>query len=117
MVHTKLDVWKKAMEYTYDLYKLTAKFPETEKYSLTNQIRRCAVSIPSNIAEGAGRYSNKEFARYLHIAMGSIAELETQLLISADLKYIENKSRYLDPLNEIRKMIYGLLKHLNKETK
>ena len=116
MVHTKLDVWKKAMELTYELYKATAKFPETEKYSLSNQMRRCAVSIPSNIAEGAGRYSNKEFARFLHIAMGSIAELETQILISLDLKYIKNKSQFLDPLDEIRKMIYGLLKHLNQQS-
>lgn len=115
MVHTKLDVWKKAMNFTYEIYKITSKFPEIEKYSLSNQMRRCSVSIPSNIAEGAGRFSNKEFARFLHIAMGSIAELETQILISANLKYITDKSKYLDSLDEIRKMIYGLLKHLNQQ--
>jgi four helix bundle protein len=103
MVHTKLDVWKKAMILTTNIYKITTKFPKSEKYALASQIRRSAVSIPSNIAEGAGRFSSKEFTRFLHFAMGSIAELETQLLISADLNYITDKSNHLKSLDEIRK--------------
>ena len=73
--HLDLDVWKKSMQIVKKIYKITSKFPDTEKYGLTNQMRRCAVSIPSNIAEGAGRNSKKEFKQFLYISLGSISEL------------------------------------------
>ena len=86
--HKKLKVWQLGMEIVMDMYKLTESFPEVEKYGLTSQMRRCAVSIPSNIAEGAARNTKKEFVNFLHIAQGSLAELETQLEISLRLKLI-----------------------------
>jgi four helix bundle protein len=75
-------------------------------------MRRCAVSIPSNIAEGAGRNSKKEFKQFLYISLGSISELETQLIISTELNYQKDNS-LLDELNEIRKMLFGLIKSIN----
>jgi four helix bundle protein len=84
-------------------------------YSLTSQIRRSVVSIPSNIAEGAARNSKKEFIQFLHIALGSAAELETHLLISDRLGYLTNSTEYQNKLNEIKKMLLGLLSFLKKE--
>ena len=106
-----MDVWKKSIQFVKKIYEITSKFPDTEKYGLTNQMRRCAVSIPSNIAEGAGRNSKKEFKQYLYISLGSISELETQLIISSELKYQKDKL-LLDELNEIRKMLFGLIKSI-----
>ena len=97
------------MDLVEEVYCRTDNFPDSEKYGLTNQMRRCAVSIPSNIAEGAGRNSKKEFKQFLYISLGSISELETQLIISSKLNYLKNKS-LLDELNEIRKMLFGLIK-------
>ena len=109
--HLDLDVWKKSIQFVKNIYKITSKFPDTEKYGLTNQMRRCAVSIPSNIAEGAGRNSKKEFKQFLYISLGSISELETQLIISTELNYQKDNS-LLDELNEIRKMLFGLIKSI-----
>jgi four helix bundle protein len=116
MIHSKLDVWKMSMELTKEIYELTKKFPGTEKYLLTNQIRRASVSIPSNIAEGAGRLSDKEFIRFLYIAMGSLAELETQLLLASKLEYISKPKEILSTLYDIRKMLSGLIKYLNQKS-
>ena len=110
-IHKDLDVWKKSMDLVEGVYRLTKSFPDSEKYGLTNQMRRCAVSIPSNIAEGAGRNSKKEFKQFLYISLGSISELETQLIISSKLNYLKNKS-LLDELDEIRKMLFGLIKSI-----
>ena len=82
-----LRVWQSAMELVVDVYRLTGKFPKNEDYGLTSQVRRAAVSVPSNIAEGHARVSGKEFHRFLLIALGSLAELETQLMISEKLGY------------------------------
>ena len=82
MDHKKLDVWKYSMDLVVHVYKITSNFPKSEVYGLTSQMRRCAVSVPSNIAEGAARNSNKEYNRFLAIALGSLSELETQLLIA-----------------------------------
>ena len=109
--HLDLDVWKKSIQFVKKIYKITSKFPDAEKYGLTNQMRRCAVSIPSNIAEGAGRNSKKEFKQFLYISLGSISELETQLIISTELSYLKGKS-LLEELNEIRKMLFGLIKSI-----
>jgi four helix bundle protein len=114
--HHDLEVWKKSIDLVTEIYKVTESFPKTEQYGLTNQIRRCAVSIPSNIAEGAARTSIKEFSQFLSISLGSISELETQLIISNNLKFIDvNQYNELIPsLVTIRRMTIGLKKTLNK---
>lgn len=116
MMHNKMKVWKESMSLAKDIYVDTSKFPDSEKYSLANQIRRCAVSVPSNIAEGAGRYSDKEFLQFLYIARGSLSELETQLLLSFDLGYLKNINNYTRRLEEVRKLISGLIKHLKSKS-
>ena len=112
----ELNVWKKAMNLVTQIYKFTKFFPKEEQFGLTNQIRRCAVSIPSNIAEGAGRDSSKDFNRFLSISLGSSFELETQLIISKELEYFNNENfRNIEKeLIEIQKMIRGLQKSLKK---
>ncbi|MDD4747592.1 MAG: four helix bundle protein [Salinivirgaceae bacterium] len=116
MTHHDLEVWKKAITLVTEIYKETELYPKTELYGLTSQIRRAAVSIPSNIAEGAGRTSLKEFAYFLSIALGSLSELETQLIISKNLEFLSNDSfeKLIKELVLIRKMIFGLKKSLIK---
>jgi len=114
--HKDLEVWKKSVQMVTRIYKETTNFPKEELYGLTSQIRRSAVSVPSNIAEGAGRKHTKEFAQFLHISMGSLAELETQLIIANNLDYISNQ--VFENLNalliEIRSQLSGLIKSLQK---
>jgi len=104
----ELKIWNKSMERPTEMYKATSNFPSEEKYGLTSQMRRCAVSIPSNIAEGAGRNSNGEFRQFLGIGNGSCFELETQVLLSNKLNLIDDKS--IEPLlkviDELQKMNY-----------
>lgn len=95
---------------------MTSTFPKEEIYGLSSQIRRASVAIPSNIAEGAGRKSNKEFIQFLSIAQGSIAELETQIIISRNLGYIKDVDGLLSELDEISKMMIGLQKSLKSVT-
>ena len=102
------------MELVEDLYHCTKDFPKEEIYSLTSQIRRSVISIPSNIAEGAARNSKKEFIQFLHIALGSTSELETQLIISGRLGYLKETSGHLNKLDEIKKMLLGLLSFVKK---
>jgi four helix bundle protein len=92
------------------IYEITAKFPASEIYELTNQIRRAAISIPSNIAEGQGRNSDKEFAQFLAISLGSLGELETQLIIAREIDYLteEQLTPLLERLDIIRKMLKSL---------
>jgi four helix bundle protein len=106
----ELKVWQKAIDLAVDIYASTAEFPSEEKYGLTSQIRRSAVSIPSNISEGAGRNSSKEFVQFLSIAHGSSYELQTQLIISNRLKLISDEAseNLLDKVVEIQKMNYRL---------
>ncbi|MFN8579072.1 MAG: four helix bundle protein [Candidatus Sericytochromatia bacterium] len=111
--HKDLEVWKKSINLSKKVYLLTKSFPKEEIYGLINQIRRSSVSIPSNIAEGAARQSNKEFIQFLYIALGSLAELETQLIISREIGYIDK----IDfDLEEVRKMILGLIKFLKDKS-
>jgi len=111
-----LKVWQLGMEITREVYQLTSGFPKDELYGLTSQIRRCAVSIPSNIAEGHSRDSSKELARFVSIAKGSLAELETQLLIAKELRYGDTTS--LDSLliivEQEGRMLTGLRRSLTK---
>ena len=86
--HRNLDVWKKSMLLAKDIYETTAKFPKTENYGLISQMRRAATSIPSNIAEGAGRKSVKEFSQFIFIAQGSASELDTQIELSTMIGYL-----------------------------
>lgn len=110
-----LRVWQKAMTMVRAVYGLTSKWPSTEQFGLTAQIRRAAVSVPSNIAEGHGRRSQAEFAKFLNIAHGSLMEVETQLLIAADLKYIgkADLDHCLAGTQEIGKMIFGVLSSIS----
>ena len=111
--HKDLDVWRKSMDFVTKLYKTTAVFPKEEMYGLSSQMRRAAVSIPSNIAEGAARKSNKEFIQFLHIALGSTVEIETQLIISKNLKFMDDES-FLEldrERDEIGRMLFGLIKY------
>lgn len=114
--HKDLIVWQKSMELTRIIYTLTKRFPQGEIFGLTNQIRRAVVSIPSNIAEGFGRNSNKQFIHFLKIAKGSAAELETQLLISRDLSYLTAKDAKstLALYDEIACMLGALIRNIEK---
>ena len=104
----ELKIWNKAIDLTVEVYKVTADFPQEERYGLTSQIRRSAVSIPSNISEGAGRNSNKEFVQFLGIANGSSYELQTQLIIAKRLELMSEASvsPLLNILDELQKMNY-----------
>lgn len=110
----ELKVWQKAMEITERVYILTSSFPEEEKYGLTSQIKRSAVSIPSNIAEGAGRNTNGEFKNFLGIANGSSNELFSQLMLSYRLNLVDftKVDPILKDVREIQKMNYALIKSL-----
>lgn len=115
--HKDLEVWKKSVEFVTEIYKITESFPEKEKFGITLQIRRSAISIPSNIAEGAARASDKEFKQFLYIALGSLSELETQLIISVNIGYLETENTISEQIIEIRKMLLGLINYLkNKNT-
>ena len=110
----ELKIWKKAMNITEEVYLLSAEFPKEEKYGLTSQVRRSAVSIASNIAEGAGRNTKGEFRNFLSIASGSSNELYTQLLLSYRLKLVEQEQvKYiLNNVKEVQKMNYALIESL-----
>ena len=112
-----LQVWQKSMVLVKEVYQSTARFPKEELYALTNQIRRAAVSIPSNIAEGHARDSTKEFLHHLSFALGSLAELETQMILSKDLQYLPEERLFplLQQTNEIGKMLRGLQKALQRK--
>lgn len=112
--HHDLDVWQRSITYVTQIYHITNKFPASELYGLTNQVRRAAVSIPSNISEGAARNTTKDFNHFLAITLGSIAELETQLMISKNLEFLSSNDfdSLLDELIIIRKMTIGLKKSL-----
>ena len=115
--HKDLDVWNKGIDLVTMIYNITKEFPKDELYSLTNQIRRAAVSIPSNIAEGAARNSTKEFIHFLFISLGSVAELETQIYLSVKLNYIESSasSTIQDELIKLKQMILGLIRYLENK--
>lgn len=107
-----LQVWQKSFELAKDIYKLTAELPADEKFGLVSQVRRAAVSIPSNIAEGKERGSRKDYAQFLRIALGSTAELETQLLLIESIYPAINMSDCREELTSIRKMLNALIRKL-----
>ena len=114
----RLQVWEKSHDLTLRVYELTSQFPREEVYGLTSQIRRACASIPTNIAEGCGRESSADFARFLQIAMGSASETEYLILLARDLKYI-NTSQYLeltDAIVRVKKMLTSLLRSIRADS-
>jgi four helix bundle protein len=107
--HRDLDVWNRSMSLVTDVYRLSQGFPDTEMFGLTSQMRRAAVSVPSNIAEGAGRATDKDFVRFLSIAQGSLSELETHLLIARNLGYATDVKGHETLISDLRKMLRGLI--------
>jgi len=112
-----LVVWEKSHYLTLRIYKVTTLFPKTEQYGLANQMRRAASSIPSNIAEGCGRNSQPQFARFLNIAFGSASELEYQLLLANDLSFLNDKTfkELTNYITEIKRMLSSLLKKVQAD--
>ena len=108
--HHKLEAWKSARELVRNIYVLTKSFPNEEMFGLSAQVRHAAVSVPSNIAEGAARTGNREFAQCLNVARGSLSELETQLLIAADLGYMKEDDAVFKLLDRVSRLITGLHK-------
>jgi four helix bundle protein len=113
--HERLNIWQESMDLVEDIYRITSTFPRTEQFALTSQMRRAVVSVPSNIAEGAARDSDKEFLRYLSIARGSLAEIETQIQIAHRLGYDIDQKRLLLLANGIFAKITGLMKTLKRD--
>ena len=110
-----LDVWNRSMDLVVDVYDVVKSFPQEEQYSLVSQIKRSAISIPSNISEGASRNSKKELVQFFYIALGSASELETQLLISKRLGYSTNLDNLLSEITIIRKMLNSLISSLKRK--
>jgi four helix bundle protein len=113
-----LKIWQRSRVLVKEIYLLSANFSKDEKFGLTSQVRRSAISIPSNIAEGWSKKSTKDYIRFLNISLGSIAELDTQVVLAFDLRYIDEKSfnKFSNELEELGKMINGLIKSLlNKD--
>ena len=110
-----LIVWQKSMDLVVAVYDLTSYFPGPEMYGLTSQMRRCSISVPSNISEGFNRFHNKEYKQFLYVALGSCAELETQTEIAAELKYLDEKEKIflLEKLDHESRMLGNLIKKLN----
>lgn len=111
-----LEVWEKSIDLAERIYVVTKKFPEEEKYGLTSQLRRAAVSVGSNISEGCGRRTSKDFACFLHNAFGSVKEIECQLIISDRLNYLEKDifDELMRELDDIGKMLRGFIDYVNK---
>jgi four helix bundle protein len=112
--HKDLDVWKDGISFVIKVYKMTSSFPKEEMYGITSQIRRTAISIPSNIAEGAARKTTNEFRQFLYIALSSAAELNTQLIISRNLEFLDkdNTDKLNSELDSLSRRIQGLIKSL-----
>ena len=108
-----LVVWKRGIDLVEDIYALTANFPANEQFGLVSQMRRAAVSIPSNIAEGQGRKSTKEFMQFLYIAKGSLAEIETQLIICERLMFVDDTQEMIEKMKILRIMLNGLINKLS----
>jgi four helix bundle protein len=115
--YKELKVWKKSYHLCLEIYRVTKKFPNEEKYGLISQIRRSAVSVPSNISEGYGRKTTPEYIRSLYLAYGSICELETQVLLSGDLNYVNAKEMggIQESIGEVERMLKALIKSLENK--
>jgi len=111
-----LVAWQKAMDLVVDVYAATEKFPSREKYSLTDQIRRAVVSVPSNIAEGQAHFNKREFLHFLRHARGSLAEVETQMLLAKKLNYLsdEDVTKLSAQIDELGRIMSGLIRSLTE---
>lgn len=116
MHYKELEVWKEARALVSNVYKITSLFPKSEMFGLTSQINRSVVSIPSNIAEGCARYSDKDTNKFRDIALGSIAELDTQLILADDLSFARYTSELSDQVNKVSALLQGLKKYVNTKT-
>jgi four helix bundle protein len=116
--HKDLKVWQRGMDMVMAVYRLTAQFPSEEKYGLSSQMRRAVVSVVSNIAEGAARQGNAEFVQFLHVSLGSVSELDTQLELARRLGFVrdEDWQRLDGDLQEIDRMLIGLRNSLRKQS-
>ena len=114
----ELKVWQGSRNLVKEIYEMTSNFPSSEKYGLVSQLRRCAVSVPTNIAEGSGRNTDKDFAHFLNISLGSAYELETLLILSFDVQLIsgEELENLTIRISEVQKMTFGLIKTLRQES-
>ena len=113
--HKDLKVWQESMDLVTEIYRLSDCFPENEKYGLISQIRRCAISIPSNIAEGFARKGNRELLQFLYVSLGSLAELETQYEIAQNLNYINESEEIRNKIIFIRIMLSNLIKSIKNK--
>ena len=112
--HHDLKVWQEAMDLVKMIYQSSSSFPESENFGLKSQIRRAAISVPSNIAEGAARTSDKEFLQFLSISRGSLSEVETQMLISRNLGYLENPDHVMEHIDKVFGLLGGLINSLRE---
>ena len=112
--HHDLRVWQEAMELVKMIYQSSSSFPESENFGLKSQIRRAAISVPSNIAEGAARTSAKEFLQFLSISRGSLSEVETQMLISKNLGYLKNPDHVMEQNDKVFGLLGGLINSLRE---
>lgn len=117
MNHKELDVWKRSMDLAESIYRISERFPAHENYGLTSQMRRAAVSIPSNLAEGFARKSMREFLQFLNISLGSLSELETQVLLAKRLHYIEPDNTLEHLIINTRRLLLGTRNHIMKQLK
>jgi len=115
--HKDLDVWKTGIDFVTNIYRVTSNFPKEELYGITSQIRRASISIPSNIAEGAAPNHSKEFKQFLYIALSSAAELNTHLIISGNLNFLNagEAKNLISELDTISRMLQGLIKSLDHQ--
>ena len=116
MDHKELDVWKKGMDLVEMIYSVSESFPDSERYGLTSQIRRAAISVPSNIAEGAARKSDKELVQFISIALGSIAEIETQYLIAIRLGFLKKDKSLMSLINDEKQLLLGFRNYIKNKT-
>lgn len=109
----KLDVWKDGRKLVSDVYKLSKKLPKDEKFGLTSQIRRCAISVPANIAKGSSKYSQKDFLRFLQISLGSLYELESHIILAQDLQFLSQTvvSPIIKKVQTLQKRISALINY------
>ncbi len=114
--HHRLDAWKRSMALVTTVYEATAAFPKHELYGLTSQMRRAAVSVPSNIAEGAARETTPELLRFLYTARGSLAELETQSLLAHSLGYLSDPDSLSEEIDRVSEILAGLIRHVKSRT-
>ncbi len=113
MYYKELEVWKEARRLVKEVYKLISEFPKSELFGLTSQINRSVISIPSNIAEGCVRYSDKDTNKFIDIALGSAAELDTQLIIAQDLGFAVYDKNLISLVNKVTALLQGLKKYIN----